>query len=316
MRFVEDDRLYSRTEDCLRFLRGIGPGTSAGVPRASRRFHLYWRGAFGRKQAFALKSLLATQDVARGDVWLWLDVAAGYEGYEQNPLLQPLLPWLRVVPLDAELEVRGTPIEGRPELYRNVDATALSNCFRFVTLYRHGGVYVDMDTMFLRDLNALFQDDWAGDEFCYRWSAHLPYANSAILALRAGSEVAHALLLRCVETRSCRPATVLRFEETRQIPLLVLPCAVFDPLWPRHDGQDRYPSAPFRRFGDFFRRFGWRVRRAPTIRSHRDFFPGAFTYHWHNCWDAPEHHDSYFGLFEREFDDLLRARLDAPAGRP
>jgi hypothetical protein len=314
MRFLEDDRLYSRTDDCLRFLRSLGQGPGGGARRSPRRFHLYWRGAFGRKQAFALKSLLATQEVARDDLWLWLDALAGYEGHERNPFLRPLLPLLRVMPFAAEVEVRGTPIEDRPELYRNVDAAALSNCFRFVTLHRHGGVYADMDTMFLRDLDALFQQSSVTDEFCYRWSAHLPYANTAILALRAGSEVAHALLHRCAEIRSCRPATVLRFDDTRQLPLLVLPCAAFDPLWPHHDGQDRYAGAPYRRFADFFRRFGWRVRRAPTIRSHRDFFPGAFTYHWHNCWDAPEHADSYFGLFETEFDDLLQARLDVPAG--
>jgi Glycosyltransferase sugar-binding region containing DXD motif len=314
MRFLEDERLYSRTEDCLRFLRGLGQRPGGGGRGLSRRFHLYWRGAFGRKQAFALKSLLATQEAAQGDVWLWLDAADGYDEHERNPFLRPLLPWLRVVPFDAEVAVRGTPIEGRPELYRDLDATALSNCFRFVTLYRHGGVYADMDTMFLRDLNALFHDGWAADEFCYRWSAHLPYANSAILALRAGSEIAHALLLRCREAGSCRPATVLRFDETRRVPLLVLPCVTFDPLWPHHDRQDRYAGAPFQRFADFFRRFGWRMRRAPTIRSHQDFFPGAFAYHWHNCWGAHEHADSYFGLFEREFDDLLQARRDLPVG--
>ena len=40
----------------------------------------------------------------------------------------------------------------------------------------------------------------------------------------------------------------------------------------------------------------------------RDFFPGSFAYHWHNGWKEPEHEASYFGLFNREFDQRLAGR--------
>ena len=76
-----------------------------------------------------------------------------------------------------------------------------------------------------------------------------------------------------------------------------------------HDRRDNYNDAPFDRFESFFRKFGWRFKRNPTVRSYRDFFPGAFAYHWHNFWDAREHKDSYFGLFNREFDIILREKL-------
>ncbi len=46
---------------------------------------------------------------------------------------------------------------------------------------------------------------------------------------------------------------------------------------------------------------------------YRDFFPGAFAYHWHGYWDAPEHQDSYFGLFRREIDRALEERLALPS---
>jgi hypothetical protein len=101
---------------------------------------------------------------------------------------------------------------------------------------------------------------------------------------------------------------VLRFADNADLDLLVLPCPFFDPLLPHHDGRDRYEHAPFKRFDGFFRRFGWLHRRDETIRSYRNFFPGAFTYHWHNQWNAREHGKSYFGLFEREFDAILEAR--------
>jgi hypothetical protein len=54
-------------------------------------------------------------------------------------------------------------------------------------------------------------------------------------------------------------------------------------------------------------------RRRPDIQSHKDFFPGAFTYHWHNFWDAPEHKDSYFGFFNEEFDRILEDKLGIQA---
>ena len=41
------------------------------------------------------------------------------------------------------------------------------------------------------------------------------------------------------------------------------------------------------------------------INSYKDFFPGIFTYHWHNMWKKEIHEDSYFGLFNKEFDSLL-----------
>jgi Glycosyltransferase sugar-binding region containing DXD motif len=317
MKFLADALLYFRTEEYLRFLRELGRGP-AGPPRARERYHLYWSGGFSRKQAFAVKSFLATQDLENSELWLWLDGERAYAGYEENAWLQPFVRFIHVKRFDPEVEARDTPLERKPELYRDVGPVARSNFFRFAVLYRHGGTYVDMDAMFLRDMRDLLDDPYLAGEFCYRWSAHLPYANSAVMRLRQGSDTARALLVRCAEVGSCRPPVVLQFAETRRLDLLVLPCCFFEPLWPHFDRQDRYAAAPFDRFDGFFRRPGWRFRRRATIRGYRDFFPGAFIYHWHNCWEAAEPDTSYFGLFDHEFDAILRTRLrlevaDTPA---
>jgi hypothetical protein len=66
-------------------------------------------------------------------------------------------------------------------------------------LYKHGGTYLDADTLFLRDMGV-------GREFCKRWSAE-PYANSAVLRLEQGSETGFVLLARCAELASCHPGT-------------------------------------------------------------------------------------------------------------
>jgi hypothetical protein len=305
VRFLPDERLYRDAEHCLRYLRELG-GSDRDAPAPAERFHLYWSGPFGTKQAFAVKSLLATQDLERSELWLWLDAEDGYAGHEQNEILRPLAPYLRVMPFDPAAESRGTPVEDSPELYRGVDSVKRSDLFRWVTLYKLGGTYLDLDTMVLRDMAELFGAPSLPDEFCYQWSAGLPYPNQAVLRLRRQGEVGRAVLARCAEAGSCDPRVVLRFEDNERLDLAVLPCPFFDPLWPHVDRTERFKAAPFDRFDGFFREFGWRFRPRRSINSYRDFFAGAFTFHWHNQWDAPEHDDSYFGRFNREFDALLR----------
>lgn len=312
MRFLDDERLYSSTEECLSFLRTLDPPGTAKT--ASERVHLYWHGRFGRKPALAVKSFVATQDLDRVGLRLWVD-GERLDAVTGDPRLAPFLPHIRVTRFDPEQAAVGTPLEHRPDLYSDPSPTRRSNFFRFAVLHRFGGLYVDTDTVFLRDLRVVLDDGRFGPEFCYRWSAGRPHANSAVLRLRPGSATASALLAECDARDSCRPRDILVIDRHQNLDLVVLPAAFFDPLWPHRDGADRYAAAPFDRFSDFFRRFGRGFERRPWIHSFRDFFPGALTYHWHGNWKAREHADSYFGLLEREFDSIVRHRLGAKPKR-
>jgi hypothetical protein len=314
VRFLPQARFYRRTEDCLAYLREL-VGEDENGCRPSQRYHMYWFGPFGRKPAFAVKSFLATQDPGRSELWLWLDADEGYEGHQDNEFLAPLIPHITVRRFCPGTEARGTPLE-RAAGSLNGDMTRIGrpNFFRLVVLHNHGGVYVDADTMFLRDMGVLLDVLSPGEEFCYQWSSK-PCGTTAIMRLHQGGETVNRLLARCEERGSCRPRNILAFEDGADLDLLVLPCVFFDPLWLHFDSTDSYLDAPFDRFADFFRRFGWRFRPKPEIRSHRDFFPGAFAYQWHNCWRAREHEASYFGMFEREFDRMLTDKLGL-GGRP
>jgi Glycosyltransferase sugar-binding region containing DXD motif len=306
MRFLRDERLYWDAEYCLRFLRELETPNDDDVP-ANEPYHLYWQGPFSTKQAFAVKSVLATQR-SRGEVCLWLDAEDGYPGHDRNEILRSLASEVSIRSFDPALECRGTPLEDRRELQENPDPLERANLFRLVTLYKHGGVYLDLDTMLLRDLGELLAQPFVTEDFCYRWSAHLPYANNAVLRFRRGSENARKLLERSVELGSCNPTEVLQFEGGEAIDLTVLPCAFFDPLWPHADGRCRFERAPFDDFEGFFRKFSWRFRPRQDVGSYREFFPGAFAYHWHNLWDAPEHDRSYFGRFARDVDAEISRR--------
>jgi hypothetical protein len=232
MKLLADDRLYTDTDYALQYLRAL---PTSGPPRTPEpgRLHLYWRGRFGAKQAFSIKSFLATQDLQQSELWLWLHAQDGYPGYADAPALRPLLPFLQLRRFHPVDEARGTPFERRTGVYREERRADEANYFRHLVLYKYGGTYGDMDTLFLRDLRALFQA-FAG-EWCSRWSARRPYANSALLRLRARSEAATALLTACIERGSCRPKHVLRFEDLSGLDLSVLPYPFFDPLWPQVD---------------------------------------------------------------------------------
>jgi hypothetical protein len=307
MLFLGDERLYWDAQYCLDYLRSLE--VPDDVP-GGETYHLYWQGPFTAKQAFSVKSLLATQQT-RGEVILWLDAENGYPAHEDNPILRSLASEISIRPFDPAGDCIGTPLEGNTELQQHPDPLQQANLLRLATLYKHGGVYLDLDTMLIRDFGELFAQPFITDDFCYRWSAHLPYGNNAVMRFRQGSENALALMERAVEDGTCNPRYAYRFEGVEELEMLVLPCAFFDPLWPHFDGICRFEDAPFDTFDGFFRKFSWRFRPTPYAGSYRDFFPGAFAYHWHNQWDAKEHENSYFGRFDREFDAMLSS---PPAG--
>jgi hypothetical protein len=302
LKFLPDKRLYSNTSYCLSKLKAMTGG--GNTPSAEiERFHFYWRGSFGRKQAFALKSLLATQQIGTFELWLWLDHQDGYEGHAENPLLRPLLPLISVKRFVPEDEARGTPLEGRAEHW-NCPAVKLSNFLRHVVLFKYGGTYIDVDTAILRDLSDLRQIEGMEPEFTYQWSDR-PWGNSAVLRLRKESSVALALLMSGLAKGNCDPRTTLQFADNEALDLLILPAPFFDPLWLSVDRADRRFRAPFATFSDFFRAFDAEFPRPRRFRDYRDFFAGAFAHHWHNQWTAPELANSYYGVLDSSFQDIM-----------
>jgi hypothetical protein len=307
MKFLPDERLYSDTAYCLDFARRIEPATNAS-PNDRTIFHFYWCGDFNRKTAFALKSFLATQDLRRVEGWLWFDTASGDQEANFARHMGHVGSHIAVKRYDPDSESQGTPFAGGQHLLNAPGPAARSDAFRLLILHNHGGVYADLDTLFLRDFAPLLDSDRGSKAFCYRWSAQ-PYANSAILRLTRGSKLSADLIAHCRRIGSCHPAKALRHDDHESTDLLELPCAFFDPLWLHFDRQERCALTPFGRFNDFFRPFGFFFRRNSGIGGIADFFPGAFTYAWHNRWDAREVGASYFGMFEREIDSLLAKKF-------
>ncbi len=130
--------------------------------------------------------------------------------------------------------------KGKGGLFEKVGSTSendydrlsviLSDMARFVLTHRYGGIYLDADTIFMRDWEELW--GWKG-QFAYRWSWHDKY-NTAVLKLHKGSALGSFLFKTALEHgMDFHPMTVSRYLKDAGLTNLLyrIPDALFDPAW-------------------------------------------------------------------------------------
>ncbi|EAU84066.2 snoRNA binding protein [Coprinopsis cinerea okayama7 len=163
----------------------------------------------------------------------------------------------------------------------------LSDMARFVLCHRFGGVYLDADTIFLRDWEELW--GWKG-AFAYRWS-RLPKYNTAVLRMNKNSALGSFLFRTALKNGlDFHPMTVSRYTADAQLEglLLRLPDALFDSAWLNTEDyqRDRPPQPYFTEFKDLFET-PQQSSASPQALGFRGFFRGAYSYHFHNFWWKP-----------------------------
>lgn len=127
----------------------------------------------------------------------------------------------------------------------------LSDMARFVLTHRFGGVYLDADTIFLRDWEELW--GWKG-AFAYRWSRLEKY-NTAVLKMQRNSAIGSFLFKSAIANGlDFHPMTISRYTKDASLEglLLRLPDALFDSAWLNTEYYQRdRPAYPyFKRFED------------------------------------------------------------------
>jgi hypothetical protein len=276
--------LYHDWRKALEFCRTL-PDVAPSEPVT---FHMYWRERrgrfwptvrrFGRKQALPVKAFFATQDLARCSLVLWSD-----RDLSSNQWLRPFRGSVTLRIYDPALEVRGTPLEAHPAIYRQRDARAYrdGDLFRILVLHNYGGVYADMDTVLLRSLGVLLDQ-----EFVYQWDCYDDRFAPALMRLRRGGAFAQELVRGVLEIAPGKynwgrenVARAIRLGR----PITVFPSPFFNTEWQADPG---------------FRPF----RKTPQSSN---FYDGAFAWHWHNQWDAEIEPGSKFQLLEAYFDEKL-----------
>ncbi|KAF4623773.1 hypothetical protein D9613_001702 [Agrocybe pediades] len=163
----------------------------------------------------------------------------------------------------------------------------LSDMARFILCHRFGGIYLDADTIFLRDWEELW--GWKG-AFAYRWSRLEKY-NTAVLHLNKNSALGKFLFRTALKNNfDFHPMVVSRYTKEAHLEglLLRLPDALFDSTWLiTEDHQQKRPPQPF--FTNFEQFFDTPSvdSAAPQALGFEGFFRGAFSYHFHNYWWKP-----------------------------
>lgn len=163
----------------------------------------------------------------------------------------------------------------------------LSDMARFVLTYRYGGIYLDADTLFLRDWEELW--NYRG-QFAYRWSWHQKY-NTAVLKLHKGSALSTFLFKTALENgMDFHPMTVSRYLKDAGLDKLLIriPDALFDPAWLNMERyqRERPPFPYFPEFSVFFSNDKFDTA-GPEQLGFDAFFRGAYSYHFHNFWWLP-----------------------------
>lgn len=187
-------------------------------------------------------------------------------------------------------------------------ASAQSDFFRMSIVALHGGVYVDADSIFLRDLQPLFSI-----EFVYKWSVKPPYAskcNTALMHFKKDSAAILNLFKCLTQQLTYHPRAVLPCRDERIVTYFYeLPTEAADPLWRSNDFSDMASREQWsakcgmRKFSDAFVN---RNRCSNSVLMH--LFDGAFTYHWHNQWQIVPEPDSYLGAWESVYDLFLNGK--------
>jgi WD repeat and SOF domain-containing protein 1 len=121
----------------------------------------------------------------------------------------------------------------------------LSDMARFILCHRFGGIYLDADTIFLRDWEELW--GWRG-AFAYRWSRLEKY-NTAVLKLNKGSALGSFLFRTALKNLlDFHPMTVSMYAKDAYVEELLyrLPDALFDSAWLNTEKfQQERPPQPY-----------------------------------------------------------------------
>lgn len=263
-------------------------------------FHVYWYGKLDRKQLLCIKSYLATQNLEKTKLIIWLDYLNGYN--DNNINLIPKHDNIIVKKYIPNELSKGTLFENKS--FINIKDVNLikyrSDLARIMFLYHYGGVYYDLDLILLKDLSPLLHL-----EFCYQWSNINNRGNNALLCIQKNN-------LNCIKIfekyiyyidkerkQFCLDFNRVIFDNTN---LIQIPCPIFDPVWLLVDSKFKKKSiySNLNNFDNFFK------ETDEIINNITDFFKGSiFSYHWHSRLKYVIENNSYFDKIEKIIDRII-----------
>ncbi len=238
-------------------------------PEGKTAFHVYSE-ITTPKQLECVKSFLATQNLDHTKLVLWSDYDVS-----NNEMLAPYKDLIEMRVFNRAELAKGTVLENHPVWITGpwVDENhwMSSGLLRFLAPYHEGGVWSDMDVIFINDFKPILDQ-----EFSYQWGSEREFSTfgscAALMNIHKHSE--HAAI--CLDEISKTPLAggvcldhMLLAKVYRRRPFTVFPSTFFNTEWLMSK-----TDLPFRKFMQ---------NGFETIETDRDFlFLDAFAWHWHN----------------------------------
>ena len=286
--------------------------------RGRLTFHAFWDGELLAKHVISVQSCWVNHFAPAAEcgsderqLLLWTD-SEGLNNTEPTILQQlSALPGVQLRLLNLSEQSQGTALNNSERLHaeNNKGLSWYSDVVRYVLLYNYGGVWFDLDVLWLRPIDPLLLH-FEERVMVYTWQSQ-PYPNGAVFISLPASSATLAHITELIASRN-RGFGFQEAELTFDLPLdfLVLPCAWFDADW---------QSNPLRSPGGGLETF---MSARPAGLDHcsvHNFHVGAFAYHWHNRWHAPILNNSCMADLYAEVTSRLpvwtRARPDLALAR-
>lgn len=266
-------------------------------------FHVHWRGPIDNdKILIQIKSILATQDVQK--IYFWIEdplITMSSPGYAQIARFKEVE--FKVFDKEEFWNVKGT-LKAKEKVWQYYtmqtgDKRYKTDILRFIVLSIYGGVYSDLDLLYLRNVKDIKLNNWSS-----KWATD-PYAECCILKLEQGSDIWEEIYNNNPNDKNCfsmfKPGhnANLAFDwEYDNLSFYSLPSPFFDMIWGMGSQNRDMPFLPFHTFDQFF-------EKSEKDFSLETFLPGCFAYHWHNRWDKPIHPQSPMAKLNRSLDETL-----------
>jgi hypothetical protein len=268
-------------------------------PEEVTLFHIYTE-IKNEKELECVKSYLATQNLEKTKLILWSD----YD-ISDNPRIAPYKKYIELRVYDAFEEAKGTPLEAEHDKLRAADEKHYlqSDLFRLLILHKYGGVWVDMDIVFLRDFKSILDQ-----EYMYQWGSETDYANhgacATVLSMKKESVFSYNML-ETLKTMPITGGTIWGKD-------------LFAKLWSVWPHFTIFPSTFFNTEWlsgkvdlDFTRELedNWFYNKSNIAKA--GLFLDAFAWHWHNTSNKhkPIESGSKFDLLRKRTNQLLESRL-------
>lgn len=247
--------------------------------------HFYWKdlqSSFNEKHALAIKSAIITQDLNKCKIILWSD-----KDMSNNFYLKPLLNYIDHRIWDMENFLKKFNLKNIEKSLERDNGYVTSDIFRILCLGEYGGIYSDLDVIFLKDLSPLL--DY---EFTYLWPG-INSQNNAIMRIDKQSDFFKTLIYTIKNLNEIRPAWFdlgqFLYKEVRQNfkNYSIFPTSWFDEDW------------------DF-------VNFSENFKPNNNFIDrkGKFAWHWHNNWHSKVEKDSKFYLYDKKINEIFNAKFN------